>query len=243
MPSTAASLIAIAAMIGSLDPRAVQAAPATTPSETEATTPSPSEVLPSTPTAEPGEPSTTTPTEPAPAEPTAPTAEPQLPASAPPIEAAPREPTPAPKPKPAVAASEPTASEPATLDLPPRLPPMQQAGWWTVFAGFAIGTVGGVLGGVAERQEDKATRLAVSFDLETGSQPLYADVRDDYQKALDRGRAAQKAGIALGVIGIAAVIAGVVVLAVDLKRRKQTSPRTTARRFELRLDRGLQARF
>ena len=42
---------------------------------------------------------------------------------------------------------------------------------------------------------------------------------------------------------IAAVIAVVVVLAVDLKRQKNKARRTTARRFELRLDRGLQARF
>ncbi len=110
-----------------------------------------------------------------------------------------------------------------------------------MFAGFTIGTVGGVLAGIAERQEDKATRLAVSFDLETGSQPLYSDVKGEYQQALDRGRAAQKAAIALGVIGIATAIAGVAVLVVDRQRNK--AGRKTARRVEAVFNGGIGARF
>ncbi|MBC8073657.1 MAG: hypothetical protein IAG13_35370, partial [Deltaproteobacteria bacterium] len=116
---------------------------------------------------------------------------------------------PVPAPKPAA-----TNPDDDILQLPQRLPPMQTAGWWTLFAGFTIGTVAGVLAGLAEREEDAAIRLAARYDLETGSQPAYEDVRTDYENTLRRGEAEASAAIGLAVVGLSAAVAGITVLAV-----------------------------
>jgi len=126
---------------------------------------------------------------------------------------------------------------------PERMRPMQKAGWWTLFGGFVVATVGGVFSGLAERQEDKAERLAVRFELETSAQPLYEDVRGDYEKILDRGQAYANSAIALGVVGGALAIAGITLLAVDEVRMRKQGKRRGKRRAKLELRRGLQVRF
>lgn len=125
---------------------------------------------------------------------------------------------------------------------PERMRQMQKAGWWTLFGGFVFATVGGVFSGLAERQEDKAERIAVRFD-EDSAQPQYADVKDDYEQILGRGRAFASTAIALGVIGGALAVAGITLLAVDEARlRKRTGKGKRRARLELRKG-GLQVKF
>ncbi len=124
----------------------------------------------------------------------------------------------------------------------PKLSRMQTAGWWTLFAGFAVGTTAGVFAGLAERQEDRAVRLATLFDAETGAQPLYADEQDEYEKILDRGRAYQRAAIGLAVVTGLTVAAAVTLFSVDASRRRGKG--RTARRWQLRPTAGgWQVRF
>jgi hypothetical protein len=114
-------------------------------------------------------------------------------------------------------------------DVAPPLSRLQTAGWWTLFGGFAIGTTAGVFAGLAERQEDRALRLATLFDATTGKQPVYADEQDDYERYLRRGRAYQRTAIGLAAVTGATVVAAIVLFAVDASRRR--TPRgTTARR-------------
>jgi len=72
--------------------------------------------------------------------------------------------------------------------VPERLPPLQRGGWWSVFAGFALASTGGVFAGLAETEEDKAIRLLAQIDTETGGALQYADVKGDYDAILARGR-------------------------------------------------------
>jgi hypothetical protein len=148
------------------------------------------------------------------------------------------------KPVPAPAAARPNPDD-DMLQLPQRLPPMQTAGWWTLFGGFAIGTVAGVLAGLAEREEDAAVRLAARYDLDTGSQPAYADVRAEYEDTLRRGKAEANAAIALAVVGLGAAVAGITVLAVAHareRRAKRGSKPQSARHIQMRGG-GFQVRF
>ncbi len=124
---------------------------------------------------------------------------------------------------------------------PDRMRPMQKAGWWTLFGGFVFATVGGVMSGLAEREEDKADRLAAQFD-ENSAQPVYEDVQDEYEQALGRGKGYATSAIALGVVGGALAVAGITLLAVDEARlRKQGKGK---RRARLDVRRGkLQVKF
>jgi hypothetical protein len=106
----------------------------------------------------------------------------------------------------------------------PRLTKIEQAGWWTLFGAFVLATTGGVLGGLAEREEDRATRLAVRID-EMGADVRYADVQSEYEQALDRGDAYAKTGIVLAAMAGATAIAGVLVFAIDAAKRKKDGKR------------------
>lgn len=162
--------------------------------------------------------------------------------------------TPAPATSPAPAttgtgksATPPPAKPPAPADdeaseLPQRLTPLQTAGWWTLFGGVAIGTLAGVMAGLAERQEDRALRLSVRFDLDTGAQPRFADVQGEYESTLRKGRAQANAGIALAVIGLAAAAAGIAVLGVAGVRQRKAAGRKDAARLQWRGG-GMQVRF
>jgi hypothetical protein len=120
--------------------------------------------------------------------------------------------------------------DPLPPGVPERLPPMQQAGWWTVFGAFVLGTTAGVFAGLAERQEDKATRLASRFDLEDQAQLLYEDQRTEYEKLLRRGEAFQNTAIGLGVASGAVLIAAATLFLVDRRR----SRRGAAKRAQVR---------
>lgn len=161
------------------------------------------------------------------------------------------EPAPA-TPKPAPAESAPAKSVPAepaateegedTSELPQRLTPMQTAGWWTLFGGVAVGTLAGVMAGLAERREDRALRLSVRFELDTGAQTRFEDVQGEYDSALRRGRAQANAGIALAVIGLAAAVAGIAVLGVAGVRQRKAANRKDSARLQWRGS-GMQVRF
>lgn len=105
-------------------------------------------------------------------------------------------------------------------DVPERLPVMQRAGWWTLFGALALGTAAGVLSGLAEREEDKAVRLALRFD--PTMPPYYADVQNQYESILRRGEAFEAAAIALGAVAGAAAIAGVTVFIIDARRTRRS---------------------
>ena len=124
------------------------------------------------------------------------------------------------------AAPEPVEPEPEAAELEtqgdelPELSTLQKAGWWTLFGAFAVGTTAGVFAGLAERQEDRALRLATLFDSDTGMQPIYEDYRADYERHLRRGRAFERTAIGLGAVTGAVLIAGIVLFALDASRRR-----------------------
>lgn len=110
------------------------------------------------------------------------------------------------------------------------LRPLQTAAWWTMFGAFAVGTTAGVLAGLAERQEDRATRLSSLFDANTGAQPLYADRQDEYEGYLRRGDAYARAAIGVAVVAGLTTIASITLFAIDAKRqRSDRAPRTALR--------------
>lgn len=119
---------------------------------------------------------------------------------------------------------------PSVSPLPDRLPRLQRIGWYHVLGAFTLGTTAGLLAGLAERQEDKATRIASGYDLETGGAVLYADRQEDYERSLDRGQALETSAIVVGALAGATAIAAITLFAVDAKRRR---PSATARRTRI----------
>lgn len=105
--------------------------------------------------------------------------------------------------------------------VPERLPPLQRGGWWCVFGAFAFASVGGVFGGLAEAEEDRATRLVVELDPATGSQLQYAEIQPQYEEILARGR--RDATLAQAFIGIGAgvLVAGIGLFIADRVGRKR----------------------
>ena len=252
-----AGVLAAALMLPSA---AIASGPASTPTrgaDTEAPTWGPEDEA-ATPPAEGSPPAEPAPTDTTPTTPAEPTAEPTPPA----------EPETQPKSAGPTAPSETTRTAPTTADsqsigskspggkapddevtvlegTPDRMRPMQKAGWWTLFGGFVFATVGGVFSGLAERQEDKAERIAVRFD-ENSAQPSYEDVQDEYEEILGRGRAFASTAIALGVVGGALAVAGITLLAVDEARlrkgKRERAGKGRRARLELRKG-GLQVKF
>jgi outer membrane biosynthesis protein TonB len=124
------------------------------------------------------------------------------------------------------------------------LRPMQTAAWWTMFGAFAVGTTAGVLAGLAERQEDRATRLSTLFDSETGAQPLYADRKDEYEQYLRRGEGYGKAALGVGIVAGVATIAAITLFAIDATRNRSDAAPKQRRRAALRvLGGGVEVRF
>ena len=113
---------------------------------------------------------------------------------------------------------------------------MQIAAWWTLFGAFALASTAGVFSGLAERQEDKATRLASRFDQESGSQLLYADQKGEYEDTLEKGRVYQNTAIGLGAVAGAVAIAALTLFIVDAKRGRRSERARIA-------PGGLQVRF
>lgn len=127
------------------------------------------------------------------------------------------------------------------------LRPMQTAAWWTMFGAFAMGTTAGVLAGLAERQEDRATRLSTLFDAETGAQPLYADRKDEYERYLRRGEGYATAAIGVGIVAGVATLAAITLFAIDARRQRGDATRKAKeppRRASLRVrGGGMEVRF
>lgn len=146
-----------------------------------------------------------------------------------------------------------------SADVPKRLPPQQRGAWWSMFGAFALGSAAGVFAGLAEVQEDKATRLAITLDSTTGSALVYADHKAEYEKILSVGR--RDAAVARGLIAGAGgfLVAGVVLFIVhavhtrkaeDAKRRvpsqlpAPSAPTTSPTPARVGLGRGgLEVRF
>lgn len=111
--------------------------------------------------------------------------------------------------------------------LPDRLPRLQRIGWYHVLGAFTLGTTAGLLAGLAEREEDRATRIASGYDFETGAAILYRDRQAQYEEILDRGQALETSAIVVGALAGATAIAAITLFAIDARRKK---PSATARR-------------
>ncbi len=114
--------------------------------------------------------------------------------------------------------------------LPDRLPRLQRIGWYHVLGAFTLGTTAGLLAGLAEREEDRATRIASGYDFETGAAILYRDRQAQYEEILDRGQALETSAIVVGALAGATAIAAITLFAIDAKRRR---PSATARRARI----------
>lgn len=114
--------------------------------------------------------------------------------------------------------------------LPDRLPRLQRIGWYHVLGAFTLGTTAGLLAGLAEREEDRATRIASGYDFETGAATLYRERQAQYERILDRGQALETSAIVVGALAGATTIAAITLFAIDARR---TKPSTTARRTRL----------
>ena len=88
-----------------------------------------------------------------------------------------------------------------------------------------------------------ALRLSVRYDLATGAQSRYADVQDEYEDTIRKGRSQAAAALALAILGVSTIIAGVTVTAVGRVRAKRAGKtRASARHIDVRSG-GLQVRF
>lgn len=128
----------------------------------------------------------------------------------------------------------------AAADVPARLPPLQRAGWWSMFGAFALASTGGVFAGLAEVQEDKAERLTLTLDSDTGARLVYGDIASEYSDILRIGR--RDAALAKGFLaaGGGFLIASVALFIVHATRARKAS----AVRARLRpAAGGLEVRF
>jgi hypothetical protein len=123
--------------------------------------------------------------------------------------------------------------------LPDRLPRLQRIGWYHVLGAFTLGTTAGLLAGLAEREEDRATRIASGYDFETGAAILYRDRQAQYEEILDRGQALETSAIVVGALAGATAIAAITLFAIDARRKK---PSATARRTRVGAG-SLEVRF
>jgi hypothetical protein len=132
----------------------------------------------------------------------------------------------------------------ALADVPARLPPLQRGAWWSMFGAFALASAGGVFAGLAEVQEDKAERLAITLDSSTGMQLPYADIQGEYNDILRVGR--RDAGVAKGFLagGAGFLVAGVVLFIVHAVRVRKADAAKRTRTARVGLARGgLEVRF
>ncbi len=117
-----------------------------------------------------------------------------------------------------------SADKAALAEVPQRLPPLQRGAWWSMFGAFALASAGGVFAGLAEVQEDKAQRLAITLDTSTGMQTPFADVKGEYDDILRIGR--RDAAVARGFLagGAGFLVAGVVLFIVHAVRVRKAGP-------------------
>jgi len=133
----------------------------------------------------------------------------------------------------------------ALADVPARLPPLQRGAWWSMFGAFTLASAGGVFAGLAEVQEDRAERLAITLDSSTGMQLPYADIQGEYEDILRIGR--RDAAVAKGLIagGAGFLVGGVVLFIVHAVRARKADankPRAPAPRVRAARG-GLEVRF
>jgi hypothetical protein len=129
-----------------------------------------------------------------------------------------------------------TALAGAPVDgVPERLPPLQRGAWWSVFAGFALASVGGVFAGLAETEEDKAARLVAQVDPTSGGALRYADVKGEYNEILARGRRDAVLAQTFLAVGGAVLVVGISLFVADRVKRRPARVRAGLG--------GLQVRF
>jgi len=121
--------------------------------------------------------------------------------------------------------------------VPTRMPALRTAAWWTMFGAVALGTVGGIFSGLAERREDEAERLALGFDLETGRRFVYEEHAEEYASILDEGVRFQWTSRGFLIGAGAALVTSITLFAVQAKRERDPSMRAHARQRRLGLRR------
>ena len=129
----------------------------------------------------------------------------------------------------------------AAANVPARLPPLQRRGWWFMFGAFALASTGGVFAGLTEVQEDKAERLTLTLDADTGARLVYADIEGEYNDILKVGR--RDAALAKGFLaaGGGFLIAGITFFIVHATRGRKAASKAKA---QLRpTGGGLEVRF
>lgn len=104
--------------------------------------------------------------------------------------------------------------------VPERMRPLQQAGWWTMLGTLTLASAGGVLAGLAERQEQEARRLALGIDLDRGARFVYSDVESNYSDMLRRGRQYQTSSRVLFIASAVTLASSVTLFSIDAKRRR-----------------------
>ena len=104
--------------------------------------------------------------------------------------------------------------------VPERMRPLQRAGWWTMFGTLTLASAGGVLAGLAERQEQEARRLALGIDLDRGARFVYSDVESNYSDMLRRGRQYQTSSRVLFIASAVTLASSVTLFSIDAKRRR-----------------------
>ncbi len=110
--------------------------------------------------------------------------------------------------------------EPNRAGVPERLTPLGRAGWWSLLGAASLASAGGILAGLAERQEQEARRLALGIDLDIGARYRYGEVDELYEKMNRRGRQFQGAARGLFIAGAVGLAASITFFAVDAKRRR-----------------------
>ncbi len=127
---------------------------------------------------------------------------------------------------------------PLPANVPEKLPKLQAAGWWTLFGAFVLGSTGGVFAGMAEVQEDRASRLASMVD-DQGNLLKYADYSETYEGHLSRGQTYSWVARGFVIAGGAAVITAIALFAADHRRKRKglrarrRGPRLTATGLEV----------
>ena len=108
-----------------------------------------------------------------------------------------------------------------TAGVPDRLRPLQAAGWWTLFGTVVLGTTGGVLAGLAERQEEEAIRATQMLNLSTGASLEYSEISEQYEQMIDRGERLSWGARGFFIVGAATAITSITLFALDRKRHAQ----------------------
>lgn len=112
---------------------------------------------------------------------------------------------------------------------PALMSPLQKAGWWTLLGAVALTTTTTALGGVSAREEGRRRRLELvangPSDAPMGETAAQTEARADIERSRARGRAFSTSAVVVGSVAGTIALAGVIMLVVDVARRRPPTPR------------------